>query len=171
MDCKLIGSFFEIISMVADEQKTPKNYGGQHLLYHSELNFINAIYSNPEANARELAELLNVTQGAITQVADKLVKKKLIEKYSIKGNSKERYYRLTSEGERVRLSHIAYHEEANTKLCDYFCSLGSEESKILLNFFEKFKECMPASAFSCRNEMGCKNNTAERRNLNEQETT
>lgn len=163
MDCKLIGSFFEIISMVADERRTPRDYGGEYLLYHSELNFINTISSNPEANARELAKLLNITQGAVTQVANKLEKKKLIEKYAIKGNSKERYYRLTSEGERVRLGHIAYHEEANEKLCSYFCSLSSEESKVLLGFFDKLRECMPVSVFSCRDEAGCKNSAARKK--------
>lgn len=161
MECKLIHVFFEMMSMIAKEQRTPRDYGNSCLLYHSELNFISTIHSNPKANAKELAELLGVTQGAVTQVAGRLAAKNLIEPYTVTGNKKERYYKITPMGESIRLRHHAYHAKANAEICKYFCSLNEEESAAIFSFFEKMKECMPVSLFACQSEAGCKSNIAE----------
>lgn len=149
MKCEIMNEFFQIIRMIIEEQKIPREYGEGHLLYHSELNLIDAIHENPRANARELSEILGITQGAITQVAGKLTDKKLIESYGVEGNRKERYYKITSAGEKVRIGHQEYHEKANEEMCRYFCSLTREETKTILSFFNQLKECMPVSVFPC----------------------
>ncbi len=163
MSCELIGGFFEIIEMIIEEQKTPRSYGEDLTLYHSELNFIDTIYEYPEANARELAEILGITQGAVTQVAAKLSGKGLIESYFAEGNKKEKYYKITPEGERVRQGHHEYHEKANAEMCRYFSSLNQDEVKVLLNFFEKVKAYMPVSEFTCLSNRGCGNSLIGRK--------
>lgn len=165
MDCELIESFFDIFDMIVDEQRTPRDYGDAHLLYHSELNFIDAIHKYPEANAGKLSEVLGITQGAITQVANKLIRRKLIEGYANKGNKKNKYYRLTPEGESVIQGHQDYHEEANRKLCQYFCSLSADEAAVILRLFAQIKECMPVSVFACQANDGCRNSAARKKEL------
>ncbi|HCD44849.1 MAG TPA: MarR family transcriptional regulator [Lachnoclostridium sp.] len=158
MECKLVGNLFDVIAMITDEQRSPQKYSESHLLYHAEMSLIDAIYEHPDANARMLSEIMGVTQGAITQMTAKLSEKKLIERYKMPGNKKEKYYRLTSEGEQARLGHQEYHSEANQKLCQYFCSLSDANARVILDFFEKVKECMPISEFACQSGFGCRNN-------------
>ncbi|WP_349947858.1 MarR family transcriptional regulator [Lacrimispora sp. BS-2] len=155
MECKLIGNLFEVIAMITDEQRIPQIYSESNLLYHAELNLIDTIYDHPHANARMLSEIMGVTQGAITQMTVKLTEKKLIEGYKMPGNKKEKYYRLTAEGKQARLKHQEYHSEANQKLCQYFCSLSDASAKVILDFFEKVKECMPISEFACQSGGSC----------------
>ncbi|WP_198018263.1 MarR family transcriptional regulator [Lacrimispora indolis] len=157
MECKLIGNLFDVIAMITDEQRCPQKYNESHLLYHAEMNLIDTIYEHPNANARMLSEIMGVTQGAITQMTAKLTEKNLIEQYKLSGNKKEKYYRLTQEGDKARLGHQEYHSEANQKLCQYFCSLSDANARVILDFFEKVKECMPISEFACQSGGSCGN--------------
>ena len=157
MECKLIGNLFDVIAMITDEQKCPQKYNESHLLYHAEMNLIDTIYEHPNANARMLSEIMGVTQGAVTQMTSKLTEKKLIEQYRLSGNKKEKYYRLTLEGDQARLGHQEYHSLANQKLCQYFCSLSDANARVILDFFEKVKECMPISEFACQSGDNCGN--------------
>jgi len=90
MECKLVGNLFDVIAMITDEQRSPQKYSESHLLYHAEMSLIDAIYEHPDANARMLSEIMGVTQGAITQMTAKLSEKKLIERYKMPGNKKDR---------------------------------------------------------------------------------
>lgn len=163
MECKLIGGLLDIVGIVVEEQRRPRKYNETHLLYHAEMNLIEAIHENPQANARILSEILDITQGAVTQVTGKLFKKKLIEQYTMPGNKKEKYYRLTTEGERIRRGHQEYHKEANQKLCQYFCSLSDADAKVIFDFLEKIKECMPVSEFACRSDVGCRSSVERKK--------
>jgi DNA-binding MarR family transcriptional regulator len=155
MECTPAEMFFDVVGMIEAEKKTPRDYDDGGFLYHAELNLLDAVYAHPGANAKELSEYLGVTQGAVTQLTGKLVKKKLVERYTTAANRKEKYYRLTPEGESARCGHQTYHGEANERLCRYFRSLNESETKLIFDFLTEIKECMPISAFSCRlNEQG-----------------
>ena len=72
--------------------KKPRTFGTRHKLYQSEIHFIEAIGLDGGYSASELSEKLGITNGAVTQVADKLLKKKLIEKYKKADNKKKRLF-------------------------------------------------------------------------------
>ena len=69
---------------ISANDKKPKSFGTRHKLYQSEIHFIDAIGLDGGYSASELSEKLGVTNGAVTQVSDKLLKKKLIENMATK---------------------------------------------------------------------------------------
>ncbi len=79
---KLLAQIAKIQYRITSNNKKPRKFGTNHLLYHSEIHFINAISSYKELNVSQLSEKLGVTKGAITQVAEKLLRKNLIYKYN-----------------------------------------------------------------------------------------
>lgn len=149
MKCQLTDRFFQIVSLINDEQKTARDYGVGHLLFGSEIKLIELIYQHPDINAGELSDLMRITKGALTQLSNKLIQKGLAESYTRPGNKKEKYYRLTGLGEKAREEHQRRHAEANRALCRYFCSLNAEESRVIYDFFDKLLQCMPICEFSC----------------------
>lgn len=149
MKCQLTNKFFQIVSLLNDEQKVARDYGVGHLLFGSEIKLIEIIYQHPEINAGEMSGLLGITKGALTQLSNRLIQKGLAESYTKTGNKKEKYYRLTELGVKARTAHQSNHAEANSALCKYFCSLNPEESRIIYNFFDKVLEYMPICEFSC----------------------
>lgn len=149
MNCRLTNKFFQIVSVINDNQKTARDYGIGHLLFGAEIKLIETIHQYPEINACELSEKLAITKGALTQLSDKLIRKGLAESYAKSGNRKEKYYKLTALGEKTRLVHQEHHAEANKALCRYFCSLSTEESRAIYEFLDKILELMPICEFSC----------------------
>lgn len=148
MQCNLMNSFFDLLCSVERIQKKPKEYNG-YLLYHSEINLIEAISHNPNSNLSKLSEILKITKGAITQLNSKLLQKKLVEQYTLRRNKKEKYFRLTKEGISVKEKHQEYHKESNSRLCNYMRSLSEEESRTIFTFMDTLKTCIPVCTFSC----------------------
>lgn len=151
MQCKMVHAFFELTDNLMKEQKTPRDYGTGHLLYHSEMDLLDKISRFPGKNVSELSVILNVTKSAVTQNCSKLLEKGLIEKYSEDKNKKEKYFHLTDIGETARNEHMAYHEKSNREMCNYFSSLTDEEKEIIFGFLNKLKELTPFCVFSCNN--------------------
>lgn len=151
MYCQVINRFFSAMAALAEAEKAPRDYGTGHLLYRSEMSFIEAISSRPDPSAIELSELLGVTRGAVTQMGGKLEEKGFIEKYSRPDNKKEKHYRLTDSGRELVGAHRQYHEMANSRMCEYLCSLGDEKKEVIAEFLDKLTETAPISDFECYN--------------------
>lgn len=155
MQCEIVRRFFELIDALTKEQKTPRDYGTGHLLYHSEVALLETIENHPERNVSDLAAMMNVTKSAVTQLTSKLFEKGLIEKYTIGNNKKEKFFRLSEAGLSARKGHDAYHTEANEKMKQYLCSLDSHEKSVLMSFFNQMEECSSLCVFPCRCGTGC----------------
>ena len=123
--------------------KKPRTFGTQHKLYQSEIHFIEAIGLDGGYSASELSEKLGITNGAVTQVADKLLKKKLIEKYKKADNKKNVYFKLTNEGTVAYKNHEKFHAGFNEKLAAYLSSLSKKEFDAIARLAELVDNNIP----------------------------
>jgi DNA-binding MarR family transcriptional regulator len=114
--------------------KKPRSFGTSELLYQSEIHFIDAIGLDGEINASQLSEKLSISNGATTQVADKLLKKKLIEKYKKDTNKKEVYFKLTEQGIIAYKNHRKFHQVFFDKIIAYLKELNSEQIEGILGY-------------------------------------
>lgn len=149
MHCSIAGAFFDVVNTLAEEHKTPRDYGTGHLLYHAEVRFLDMVHENPALKAGDLSQQLGVTGGAVTQMANRLTEKGLLERYTAAGNRKEKFFRLTEAGQAARQGHLACHAEANQRLCAYFRALSPEQAETILRFMEMLRDTMPICAFQC----------------------
>ena len=62
---------------------TDREYVKGHKLYLREMHFLLFVGISKELTMSEIAEKMNITQGAATQIAGRLLKKKLIQKREI----------------------------------------------------------------------------------------
>ncbi|MCT4543951.1 MAG: MarR family transcriptional regulator [Vallitalea sp.] len=122
--------------------KKPKSFGTDKLLYQSEIHFIDAIGENT-INASQLSAKLDITNGAVTQVAEKLIKKKLIEKYKIESNKKEVYLKLTDSGKIAYKNHKLFHKELNDKIISYLETLTKEQISGILGLIDVAEKHLP----------------------------
>ena len=77
---------YRLINKYNQKGKTPKTYGTEDLLYVAEVHMIEIIGSYGQITTTQLAQVLSITKGAVSQTTAKLFGKGLIEKH----NSKER---------------------------------------------------------------------------------
>ncbi|MBM7022162.1 MarR family transcriptional regulator [Treponema sp. Marseille-Q4523] len=142
-----IQSFMELTAKIqyrinANDKKA-KRFGTAHLLYQSEIHFIESIGLSGGYCASELSKKLGITNGAVTQVADKLLKKKLIRKYKKAENKKTVYITLTKEGVRAYKNHEKFHKDFNKKLTAYLSSLSKKEFSAIARLAELVNENIP----------------------------
>lgn len=123
--------------------KKPKNFGTNQQLYQSEIHFIDAIGIDEEINASQLSSKLDITNGAITQVAQKLIQKKLVEKYKKETNKREVYFKLTEEGRIAYEKHKAFHKVLDDRLIEYLQGLSQEQVEGILGLVTITDENLP----------------------------
>lgn len=140
MKTQIIEKIRDIATIINEEARQCRDYGTGHSLYHSEVHLIVAIFNHRDANASELAQALDITNGAVTQVADKLSKKGLIERYQVKGNKKDTFFRLTEQGEQIYWGHEKHHNKMNTKVMEYLEDLDDDQVKLIVTFLDKVIE-------------------------------
>ncbi|WP_100066091.1 MarR family winged helix-turn-helix transcriptional regulator [Miniphocaeibacter massiliensis] len=152
MQCEIIDKFFITFDKILENDKLPKDYGLGVLLHNSELNFLYTINQNPDANVKDLSNILNITKGAVTQFGNKLENKGLILRYFKNGNKKEKFFKLTELGESISIKHISFRNDANRKVCSYLSTLSVHERETISKFLDKIS-MLPISRFEC--ECGC----------------
>ena len=81
----------EILSKLTEDEKL-------HGYNYSEIHTIAAIGDLEEPNVTEIANYMNVTRGAISKIAKKLLEQGLIESYQQNGNKQKVFFRLTESG-------------------------------------------------------------------------
>ena len=153
MYCRVTDQIFGIIRLLDEENKKPKDYGTGALLSHTEVSFLETVARYPEGNVSALSERLGITKGATTQMTGKLFQKDLLETIQRDDNKKEKFFRLTKNGEATISAYRRFHKEANRKLCDYIAALNPEEADTVFRFLEHLKQCVPFCEFQCE----CKN--------------
>lgn len=149
MQCGVAQTILGAIGSLMEAEKTPRDYGTGHTLYHAEVKFLQLVQEHGGVNAGALSEIMGVTNGAVTQMGNRLIEKGLVERYTLAGNRKEKHYRLTEAGGLAREGHQAFHAEANRRLCKYLCSLKKGEAETIMRFLTMLGETMPICAFSC----------------------
>jgi DNA-binding MarR family transcriptional regulator len=106
----LIDLFLKILHLYSVIGRKPKDYGTGDLLYFTELHTITVVAKNKEINLTQLAEIMGVTKGAISQTIRKLVNKNLIQKSNI-NNRKEVNLKLSEKGMVVLKSQETFQKE------------------------------------------------------------
>lgn len=132
-----------IQNRINSNDKKPRSFGTSHLLHQSEIHFIDAIEPGEGINASRLSKKMGITNGAVTQTAEKLISKKLVEKYKVENNKKEVFLRLTSEGETAFTNHRLFHRKLEDRMLEYLDSLNKEQMDALFGLIEIIDHYLP----------------------------
>lgn len=106
----LIDLFLKILHLYSVIGKKPKDYGTGDLLYIAEIHTITVVGKNKEINMTQLADMMGVTKGAISQTIRKLVNKNIIIK-SNDVNKKEINLKLSDKGLMVYKGQESFQKE------------------------------------------------------------
>ena len=77
---EIMEQFIRIVNKFNRFEKVPMDFGVEEMLYPSEIHTIEAIGNNSRINVSQLAELLGITKGAVSQMINKLVRKQFVKK-------------------------------------------------------------------------------------------
>ena len=110
----------------------------------SEVHCIEYIGKNPDSNVTRLADAFYMTNGAISKLTQKLMKRGIIKSYQKPDNKKEIYFRLTKKGDKVAKIHDELHREFRERDGSIFNKITDEEFDIMLKFSENYNRHLDA---------------------------
>lgn len=133
--------FIRIVNLYEKLEKTPRPYGTDELLTGAEIHLIESIGDSRETSSvTDLANLLGITKGAVSQHLKKLEKKGLTIKDEDPENNSRLIVRLTSKGKAAYYAHRYWHETMDGGYKKYFANIEQEKMLFLLEFMTKVED-------------------------------
>jgi len=131
---ELVRLFQSILHAYTIIEKQPRDFGTGSKLHLTELQTISMIGENPEVNMTQLADIMGVTRGAISQTLRKLVTKKLVVRTNVR-NNKEVNLQLTDVGQIVRQGYQARMKEVFTFADELYAIATPDERDLVKRLF------------------------------------
>jgi DNA-binding MarR family transcriptional regulator len=116
-------------------ERKPTDFGSGIKLHRAEVHVIQGIGKHPGINVTELASLLGITKGAVSQTLIKLAKKNLVIKNRHNDNDKEIALFLSSDGMMVYILHEDFHKKMEAKLSKALEGLNKKDINAIKRFF------------------------------------
>jgi DNA-binding MarR family transcriptional regulator len=132
--------FIRVLKLSEKLEKTPRKFGTDELFTSSEIHLVEIIGQHDETlSVTDLAGVLNVTKGAVSQTLKKLDKRGLVEKNPDPENSSRSIVSLTTKGKTAFFAHRYWHETKDGGFYDYFDSLSQDKIDFLVEFLANFE--------------------------------
>ncbi|MDR1510420.1 MAG: MarR family transcriptional regulator [Synergistaceae bacterium] len=110
---------YKMLGLLSGEMKTARDYGTGFKIYHAEVHLLETIFNHEGVNLGKLSKILGMTNGAVSQTAQKLLDKALAETYQIPNNKKEVHFRLTDLGLKALDGHREHHAKIDAAFSDF----------------------------------------------------
>jgi DNA-binding MarR family transcriptional regulator len=137
----LFEKFVGLVRLYEELESTPRRYGTNELLTSSEIHLIERIGDNVESlSVTDLAGLIGVTKGAVSQHLKRLATKELTKKEEDPRNLSRSIVKLTSKGKAAYYSHKHWHEKMDGGYKAYFTSLDQDRVRFLYDFMARVED-------------------------------
>lgn len=135
--------FMTIVDLAAKLEKMPRRFGTEEPLTSREIHIIEISGDNDEIfSVTDLARLLGITKGAVSQNLKRMEKKGLTTKIKDPQNTSRSIVKLTYKGKTAYYAHKHWHETMDGGFKAYFLELSEEKVDFLLDFMEKAEDFM-----------------------------
>lgn len=137
---RIHGSFQEIMRLGNQLEKSPRKFGTEDLLSHSEIHLIEIIGDHQGFSVTDIAKNLHVTKGAISQNLKKLEYKGYSAKIADPENNSRTIVQLTAKGKTAYWAHKAWHESMDGGFSAYLNNLTGEEIETIAQFLDRVED-------------------------------
>ena len=136
----LHGKFRSLLKLAVELDQSPKKFGTDELLSHSEIHLIEIIGDHEGLSVTDIGNLLGITKGAVSQSLKKLEHKD----YTVKNIDPENLSRsivsLTAKGQTAYWAHKHWHETMDGGYGLYLKSLSEDELRVIMNFLTRTED-------------------------------
>lgn len=139
---EILEQFYQLANRMNKMQNKSLSFPGTEPLNTPAIHLIDVIGKHNNITTTEIAEILGVTKGAVSQMTSKLERRKFIKRKKDKGNEKEVHFFLTAEGLKVYQEHEKLHEELYSELETLFSQFEDEDMVRIKNALISINMCM-----------------------------
>lgn len=137
---KIQGKLQSIMAIALKLDKTSRKFGTDKNLSHAEVHLVEIIGDNRNLSVSDIARLLEVTKGAVSQRLKRLEKKEIIIKRPDPSNHSRSIVRLTSKGNISYWEHKHWHETMDGGFSEYLETLAEKDAAVVFDFLDKFEQ-------------------------------
>jgi DNA-binding MarR family transcriptional regulator len=128
------------MQLALELERSPKRFGTDELLTHSEIHLIEIIGDNRGISVTDIGRALNVTKGAVSQGLKKLEKRGYTTKEPDPDNLSRAIVTLTQKGTTAFEAHREWHEKMDGGFHRYLQQLDENELRIITKFLERTED-------------------------------
>lgn len=132
--------FKKVSRLWTELEKKPHDFGDGQIVYHSEVFLLMHIEKHRGSGVTELAKILDMTKGSVSEVLKKLEKKRLVIKSQSLENASKIMIDISDEGKEILEKHEKIHLNIETKFKKYYETLDENKLIFLEEFFSKFED-------------------------------
>lgn len=125
--------------LMSEYDSLPHHYGNV-VLYQAEAYIVNLVGQHPGITVTQLAEILNKTTSACSQIVRKLRAKGFVEQFRNPDNNRRYNLELTQAGTEVFQAHISFNQECQMKTFELLKDFTDEELMVHLRVQRKLNE-------------------------------
>jgi len=134
------GKFQSLLKLTIALDRSPKRFGTDELLTHSEIHLIEIIGSNEGLSVTDIGKAMGVTKGAVSQNLKKLEDKQYTDKSPDPENRSRSIVGLTAKGWTAYWAHKHWHETMDGGFAQYINDLSDDELSIIIAFLERTED-------------------------------
>jgi DNA-binding MarR family transcriptional regulator len=134
------GYFQSIMDLAQALEAVPRKYGTSSILSHAEIHMIEIIGDNENSSVTDIASLLNITKGAVSQALKRLESKGITSKKKDPENLSRSIVMLTAKGKTAYWAHKHWHEKLDGGFSEYFETLEDEKADIIIDFLDRVRD-------------------------------
>ena len=134
------GKFQSIMRLTRELDKTPRPFGTDEPLSHSEIHLIEIIGDNRDLSVTDIGRHLGITKGAVSQNLKRLESKALSTKETDPKNLSRTLVTLTSKGYTAYYAHKHWHETMDGCFASYLDDMDEKDIKVVVRFLEKVED-------------------------------
>jgi len=133
---KISFTLLRIVWKLFEIDKKTRNYGTDEPLFEAEIHMIKSIKENEGIHVTGLADLLEVTKGAVSQIVMRLEKKGMVVKDKDDSNQSKLVLKLTTKGETAYVNHEKLHQEFDDLIHEILKEASPEHIAFLTDFLD-----------------------------------
>lgn len=127
-------------TVVSGFLEKPKKYVADDSLYMREVHFLVALDSKEQPTMSEMANQLNVTQGAVTQMVTRLEKKGYVVRSKSSRDRRQTTVSLTERGKELCTEHIAYDRQKYLNTSELLIDFSDEELQKFIRYEQRIQK-------------------------------
>jgi len=136
----LHGKFQSIMDLTKQLEKTPKKFGTDELMSHSDIHLIEIIGDIEGLSVTDIGRHIGITKGAVSQNLKRLETKGFTTKKIDPDNLSRTIVMLTSKGQTAYWAHKHWHETMDGGFLTYLDELDQLKFDIIIDFLEKTED-------------------------------
>lgn len=131
---KLLPECTKTSRAVVNFLEKPRKYAANDSLYMREVHFVVALGEKDNPTIGEMAEFLQVTPGAVTQMVSRLEKKGYVRRSKGFPDKRQTYLSLTESGKVLCAEHIAFDRQEHHVASELLKDFSDEELERIIQF-------------------------------------